>query len=669
MSAESNGAGGSTSFAERLREKHGHNHSASVEEVLDEEDIQHPPPSMAEAPGPLIEENGEGLSEKALGKKKAQDTPSPAPGGIDTKSEAAFPSLGGGPKPRAAGPVASAWGSKKPASAVNGASGNVSAPKPSGPSPSPVTPGNSNSRMQSQSAVNLPGRQVERVHFSPEQLLGRNEMKKPVQEVLRDINKRSKAKVELKHGAAGGMTFEGTGPIDAVRQALKDVAREVGSKQSVKIPIPLNVRPHIIGRQGVTVQDIQRKTGARINFPKQDELPPGIEDDESAVIHVSVEGDAISAELARSAIQSIVDARSSGMNVRLRDIPPEFYPFIAGPHSSRIKELQENRQVNISVPHYYAWSHQPPPSMPSANGLLDFQPHPTSHIQVSGDRNAVLEARAEIERFAEQLRRQLTIEQVPVEGQHHFIAGPNGSELHNLLEETGCAIIIPPQSRSSEDLIVVGPREHISKGVDAVQGISLGISTKPANVAQMLQNNQAHARMVTRYLQERQAIKQLEEQFNTRIVVPGSDEEPMVWTVSSREGKNLFPAHTSIKSIVSAYPQGRFRNLDLDPFYHELLRERHARRLRQNHGVHLLIPAESRNAPGLVLVHEGPEKTGLFSLDRQPPTQNELAASKQALQEAEVEIMNLIGGKQTISSRGVETPPKYVLSPLNPERY
>ena len=75
----------------------------------------------------------------------------------------------------------------------------------------------------------LPGRHTERIQFAPSQLLPKDRMKKPLQEVLRGINKKSKAKVEMRPGANGVIIFEGTGPVDAARQALKDLAKEVGS--------------------------------------------------------------------------------------------------------------------------------------------------------------------------------------------------------------------------------------------------------------------------------------------------------------------------------------------------------------------------------------------------------------------------------------------------------
>ena len=81
--------------------------------------------------------------------------------------------------------------------------------------------------------VSLPGRHTEAISFAPSQLAQSKDLKKPVSEILRDINKRSKAKVEMSQGAGGSYAFRATGstPND-VRETLKEVARQLGSRVS-----------------------------------------------------------------------------------------------------------------------------------------------------------------------------------------------------------------------------------------------------------------------------------------------------------------------------------------------------------------------------------------------------------------------------------------------------
>ena len=256
---ESTANGGSSapsdnmSAAERLKARHEADatHNPTVEEVIDEEDIVHPPPSLQAA---TKSEPAKPMSEKAAGKQKAMEEPAPAlPStnangfpSLNTYSEEAFPALGGGLKAPAPSSTPMAWGAKKPSSVHSGVNGvNGHAPlssmpssRASTPTSGLATPASTNVSIASQPRglqmphMALPGRHTERIQFAPSQLLPKDRMKKPLQEVLRGINKKSKAKVEMRPGANGVIIFEGIGPVDAARQALKDLAKEVGSTVS-----------------------------------------------------------------------------------------------------------------------------------------------------------------------------------------------------------------------------------------------------------------------------------------------------------------------------------------------------------------------------------------------------------------------------------------------------
>lgn len=246
--------------AQRLQEKHAVEaaHRATIEDAVDEEDIIHPPPSTQKAPegalAPVLAPAVDGMSENAVGKQKAADEPnglsvsnnSDTKAALDMKSEESFPALGGAPKLQAQAPVARAWGAKKPGfvghAVSNGMNGtgsmsSTTSSRASTPASGTPTPSSTNASATPQSwglsmpqYMPIPGRHSERIQFAPSQLLPRDQLKKPLQDVLRGINKRSKATIEMRPGPSGAIIFEGTGPVDAARQALKDVAKEVGSK-------------------------------------------------------------------------------------------------------------------------------------------------------------------------------------------------------------------------------------------------------------------------------------------------------------------------------------------------------------------------------------------------------------------------------------------------------
>lgn len=240
------------SAAERLMQQHAADepHQPTVEDAPDEEFTLHPPPSGAASlpisadPSRVATPAAEGgLSAKAAGKQPARDQPAPsAPSKprLDTQSEDAFPALGPAKAQPAAAPTP--W-SRKPAAvgkATNGVSPGItngsSAPsdrssRASTPMSGIVTPSSTAPSQRGPTPqMSLPGRYSEQIQLHPSMMTPRNQLKKPVTDILRDINKRSKANVEMKSGSGGVVVFEGTGPVDAVRVALKEVATQLCSK-------------------------------------------------------------------------------------------------------------------------------------------------------------------------------------------------------------------------------------------------------------------------------------------------------------------------------------------------------------------------------------------------------------------------------------------------------
>lgn len=238
------------SAAERLRQQHEaqESHHVTVEDVPDEDTLSHahPPASATQSlpvsTGPSRTETpaGEGPpSSKAAGKQPMREQP-PAPKSskpaLDTQSEELFPALSA-PKTQTTAAAPTMW-SKKPAlggKATNGipngtANGRPAAsnmpPRESAPTSGMISPGSTNGTRPTPQ-MSLPGRYTEAITLPLSVMKKRDQLKKPIADILRDINKRSKANVEMKNGQGEVKIFEGTGPVDAVRTALKEVAGQL----------------------------------------------------------------------------------------------------------------------------------------------------------------------------------------------------------------------------------------------------------------------------------------------------------------------------------------------------------------------------------------------------------------------------------------------------------
>ena len=683
--------------AQKLQEIHSSDtaaHNPTVEEVIDEEDLAHPPPSLLAQQNSRVSDSpdadGPPVSANRLGKRKEvplseQPQVKPKAPVLDTQSEESFPALGGPPPSRPGAPNAMQWGSKTSPSfakhATNGVNGkgplsNNAASTVSSPVSGVMTPMSAGAKSvqppkqdPSLQGMALPGRHSQRITFAPSQLLPRSQLKKPILEILRAINKRSKAKIEIKQGPQGVIVFEGTGPYDDTRQALRDVAHEVGSKQSVTVPVPASVRPHIIGRQGTVIQGIAKRTGARIQMAPSAQRAgpgPGLGPDDDDLVDVVIEGDALAAEMARQEIEAIVNERTSTVDVRLRNIPSELYPFIAGPHNSRISQYENGRDVSVHVPHFHTWTERPPPPVPGPDSLPQFQPSQNNHIRVSGDRQAAQEVRGMIEQLSKELQRRTTLTQLPINrGQHQFILEDKDKSLHDLLAETGCTVVLPPDHDETEMVTIVGPHESIDAGVEKVLNLATSMQMSNVDIARHHANApmgaQAHARALTQYLQQRFAIEELERQHDARIVIPMAHDAPANWELYSRDGKNTIRARSEIMNLINAHPPARLRHLPLDPFFHEHIRQQAAKQIQDDFGVFLMFPPQPEPEPQVILVYEGP--ASVTGTQHQPsrtiPSQTEAQNFAKALQEAEQLITELLEGHQDLDSRKVNVPQNY----------
>lgn len=430
-------------------------------------------------------------------------------------------------------------------------------------------------------------------------------------------------------------------------------------QQNLSVPVPAAVRGKIVGKQGATIQAISKRTGARINISKQEAADILEDDDLDTMVEVTIEGDPFAVQMARQDIERIVNEHTSSVNTRLKHIPPEYYPFLAGPHNSQANALQEGRDLRMHIPHYQTWKEQAPPQTPTNRQPASFTPQSGLPIQISGDRQAVAEARAEIDRRVQELQRQLTLEQMAIErGRHQFIVGDLGTSLHDFLQETGCSVIMPPEGDDSEMLTIVGPPDRIEDGMNKVMDLASSMSMASADIARQHANaprgGPNHARDITRYLQQRQAIEQLERMHNARIVPDSAG----AWQIYARDGKNAMKARSDIMNLMSGHPPTRFQPMQVDPFYHAHLRDQVARQIRDDHGVHVVVPEDEDDSP-VLLVFEERAPSSNYELPRRQPSAQDVQAFEQALQQAQQQIMGLMSERDEIVSREVEAPVKY----------
>ncbi|GJN73524.1 hypothetical protein PLICBS_007604 [Purpureocillium lilacinum] len=646
--------GGEESAAQKLLQKHAEApHTVTVEDVPDED---------GPAPKPAAEASGSWaapMSAKAAGKQQATQPKS----ALDTQSHELFPELGA-PKGKSAN-IAPVWGAKSGANGkANGSGASNGASRSSTPtSTGAATP----SQSSAAPSMFIPGRNVETVTLDPAFILPRGQLKRPIADTLKDINRKSRANLTMSTAPNGRLRFDATGPPEVAQQALKDLVSQIGLRTSIKVPIPHSARAHIIGKGGSMIKALQEKTGARIQLPRAEEgSRPADDDDDDATIDVIVEGNALSAASARNEILKIAGERSANVQTKVRGIAPAFYPFLAGPANAAAQSLEDENGVQIRVPPHQPFSRVPAPVAPAPGQRPVFHPAGSDddHIQLAGDRAAVQKVRAEIERRAAQLQKELEAEQLSIQrGRHQFIVGDRGVPADDFFAETGCAILLP--SEEDDDMVtIIGPADRVQAGLERAMDLAMGMQMSNIDISRFHRTAPsgaaAHAANVTRYLRQRREIERLEKLYNTHINTPFSQDGALPWELYSREGKNAIRAQSEITGIINGLPPSRMQAVPVDPFFHQHLRNDVTPRVKKDYGVHVVVPEASEADAPVLLVFEGPDPAdGPYQVPRTKPTDAEVKAFQQGIDDARKHILELLNKQESLTSTTLDVPAKF----------
>ncbi|KAH6647317.1 hypothetical protein BKA67DRAFT_662120 [Truncatella angustata] len=618
-----------SSAAERLLQQHAENHHVTVEDAPDE-DLPRKPAASASAPAVSLEDDFPALGAGANGNK-------------GKSKEAAAPAI---------------WMAKLNTGAANTPNGTSRASTPAS-NAGLATPPPAASGPQS---LNLPGRHNESVILDPSSILPRNQLKRPIPDLVKDINRKSRANLAFSY-QGNRLKIDATGPQDHAQQAIRDLVNQIGIKHTIKVPIPRSVRAHLIGKGGATIKAIQEKSGAKVQLPKTDDNQAAAEDDEDALIDVIVEGNTVSAAVARELIRKIAGDHSSNLTSKLKTVPAEIYPFIAGPNNSRLAQLEKEHGAQIRVPPHQPWSHPIPKSQ---NGERQWfsAPRDENWIQLAGERPGVAAARAAIERHAQELQNQLVInqEQIPF-SRHQFIIGDNGMPVDEFFNETNCVIILPSDP-SQDTVTIIGTEEDVARGVDKAQELSMFLNQTSIDVSRSHKhaNNGApsYMRDVARYLRQRKEIERLEKLHQVHISTPVSDGRGLPWDLFGRDGKNILKAQKEVNSIVGGHPPSRFATIPIDPFFHAYLRSDIKPQVQNDFGVQVVVPDAAEAQLPVLLVFEGESAAQpSYEVPQVAPNTQELKAFQQGLEDARKHILDLINKQEEIKTETLEVPVKF----------
>lgn len=440
-------------------------------------------------------------------------------------------------------------------------------------------------------------------------------------------------------------------------------------QQSISVPIPQSARAHVIGKQGSTIKSLQEKTGARIEVPKDDKSGAPVDElDDDVYINVKIEGNTISAAQAKQEIERIVGERAAKVNTKVKGIPAEFYPFLASAREDLLSKPNVGSGAQIRIPPHRTWSSQATTAAPGPGQRPVFQPAAEHHIQLEGERAAVLALKAEIERRAAELREQLLLQQLEIQrGRHQFIIGESALSPEEFFDQTGCAIILPTDE-DDDAITIVGPADQIAEGLEKAE--QLAMSMQMNNVDHLKWTNKqapgqgaVHSKNVTRYLRQRREIDRLEKQYRAHINTPFSGDGALPWELYIPQGQKLAAASSDIRSLFESHPPSRFSTLgqrDVDPFYYPYMQNEIRPHVRENYGVQVVIPDPSDPGSPILLVYEAPGPANdSYEIPRSAPSQEDVRKFQQGLNDARKHIQDLLNQQEGIVAETVEVPLKF----------
>lgn len=259
----------------------------------------------------------------------------------------------------------------------------------------------------------------------------------------------------------------------------------------------------------------------------------------------------------------------------------------------------------VSVPDYFFTDKSQP-----------FSP-PSGPIIISGEKVAVQEVRAAIEKMVEEFKNAAFMHvMVPVAAsKHRFFTSNKGRLIHEVLAETGCTVILP-SSGKVDSAIVYGPTAKIGAGfsvtntkAEAYQAVVIDICKA---YPKALGGAKLQARDITRYLKQRREFQGVEREFDVEITLPTIQElydpnTPCAVGIIGQSLDRVKEAQLKIQALYSQYHPGKVVRLDVEPLHHRHIvgkDGRGAKKIIEKRPVELLFP-ENQEEEEIVFVYEG----------------------------------------------------------------
>lgn len=547
------------SLADSLMAKHG---IAESEPTV----VAAPSSSADSAP-----ETATSVDENITADSSSSSTPAPLTNGkskkaIDIASYDAFPTLGSG-KPAASSAVGS-WGP-----------GAVPAVKPA-TTPLAVRPTNkaSSKSIKSDSFTLKLDQRNARSKVIPTDVLNRAQTNHSV-----IINCSTSMSDKSSHIIIKGKP-------ENVRKARRELLRDLSIRISQTIKVPASARTNIIGPKGSNLKPIIENSGAQIQITKREDTPTqSVNDDEELLVDVKIEGDPEGVEIAKREIMAIVNSIVRTATQKIQGLPSKVYPALAGPNNSFVNKLESERKIKITIPDYFYLS---------SNNL-------ESPIVISGERSAVIETKAELERLAQNILSSYTSVKKNLNLSAQRFLDP--TEIFN---NTG--FVVSPIGKNEVELF--GPSNNLKNAMAYTGEIVKKILSGSIDISKAHGNNISHNKILAEYFRRSGKFEGIANAHSVMITPPSAKDlaDPSVTeVVIDLAGENkdeLAAARKEIISLVNSFPSSNVLVVsDIEPFFLKNLTPKSSliTSIKKDKSIDVLVPEDDSLSTDIVFVYAG----------------------------------------------------------------
>lgn len=301
-------------------------------------------------------------------------------------------------------------------------------------------------------------------------------------------------------------TFLIRGTPKNVKEAKREVLRQLTKPIKIVFTIPAKLRSTVIGSQGKTLKPIIEATSCRIDIGREGESESAtpepststptesdeLEDIFGSVVEVVVQGDIEGCEETRSRILAIVNEHSKKLSTKLA-VEPKIKPFVESEFEKTVKSTLPS-DVDVSIP--------------SAT-------EKSNNITISGSREGVIDARNIIKSLLEELNNSIVIDEKSVPKQvHQFLS----SDL--IFAKTNVKVEVPDKDLPSTIVRFIGKQENISDAISYGKSLASDYITDSLDLGRSHGGNILHAKCLAAYFIYTKFFDELETKFNIKINAP-----------------------------------------------------------------------------------------------------------------------------------------------------